>query len=72
MFLRGRKLDIVLVFISPSYCKMPKTIRLNATHYFIMKFTNKGELQKIASDHLPDFDLTDFIKCYKDYIRQPY
>ena len=43
LFLRGRKLNISLVFISQSYFKMPKTIRLNATH-FIMKISYKREL----------------------------
>ena len=42
LFLRGRKLNISLVFISQSYFKVPKTRRLNATHYFIMKIHNKG------------------------------
>ena len=41
LFLRGRKLNISLVFVSQSYFKKPKTIRLNATHYFIMKIPNK-------------------------------
>ena len=41
LFLRGRKLNISLIFISQSYFKVPKTIRLNATHYFIMKIPNK-------------------------------
>ena len=41
LFLRGRKLNILLVFISQSYLKVPKTIRLNATHCFIMKPPNK-------------------------------
>ena len=45
LFLRGRKLNIPLVFISQSYFKVPKTIRLNATHYFIIKIPNKRELQ---------------------------
>ena len=45
LFLRGRKLNISLVFISQSYFKVPKTIRLNATHYFIMKIPNRSELQ---------------------------
>ena len=44
LFLRGRKLNIPLVFISQSYFKMPNTIRLNATHYFIMKICNEREL----------------------------
>ena len=45
LFLRGRKLNIPLVFISQSYFKVPKTIRLNATHYFIIKIPNRRELQ---------------------------
>ena len=44
LFLRGRKLNNLLVFISQSYFKVPKTIRLNATHCFIMKISNKREL----------------------------
>ena len=40
LFLRGRKLNISLVFISQSYFKESKTIRLNATHYFTMKIRN--------------------------------
>ena len=45
LFLRRRQLNILLVFISQSYFKVPKTIRLNATYYFIMKIPNKRELQ---------------------------
>ena len=51
LFLRGRKLNISLVFISQSFFKVPKTVRLNATHYFIMKISNKRELKQIASNH---------------------
>ena len=72
LFLRGRKLNISLVFISQSYFKVPKTIRLNATHYFIMKIPNKRELQQIASNHSSDIDFKDFMKLYKDYTREPY
>ena len=50
-FLRGTKLNISLVFISKSCFKVPKSIRLNTTHYFIMKTLNKKELQQIASNH---------------------
>ena len=71
LFLRGRKLNISLVFISQSYFKVPKTIRLNATHYFIMKIPNKRELQQIASNHSSDIDFKDFMKLYKDYAKEP-
>ena len=43
LFLRGGKLNIPCVFISQSYFKVPKTIRLNVTHCFIMKIPNKSE-----------------------------
>ena len=72
LFLRGRKLNISLVFISQSYFKVPKTIRLNATHYFIMKIPNKRELQQIASNHSSDIDFKDFMKLYKEYNKEPY
>ena len=50
LFLRGREFNILFVFISQSYIKVPKTIRLNATYYFIMKIPNKRELQQITSN----------------------
>ena len=51
---------------------MPKTIKLKARHYFIMKIPNKRELQQIASNHLSDIDFKDFMKLYKDYTKEPY
>ena len=71
MFLRGRKLNISLVFISQSYFKGPKTVRLNAAHYFIMKIPNKRELQQIASNQSSDIDVKDFMKLYKDCTKEP-
>ena len=51
--------------------KVPKTIELNATHYFIMKIPNKRELQEIVSNHLSHIDFRDFMKLYKDYTKEP-
>ena len=51
LFIRGRKLNISLVFITQSYFKVPKDVRLNTTHFFIMKIPNKRELQQIAINH---------------------
>ena len=50
LFLRGRKLNISLVFMSQSYFKVPKTIRVNATHYFTIKIFNKTYFQQIVSN----------------------
>ena len=70
LILRRRKLNILFVFISQSYFKVPKTIRLHATHYFIIKIPNKGEIQEIASNYLSDINFKDFIKLYKDYTKE--
>ena len=48
LFIRGRNLNISLVFITQSYFKVPKDIRLNTTHVFIAKISNKRELREIA------------------------
>ena len=34
LFIRGRKLNISIVFITQSYFKVPKDVRLNSTHFF--------------------------------------
>ena len=49
---------------------MPKTTRLNATHYFIMKNPNKKELQQIVSTHSSEIDFKDFMKLYKEYTKE--
>ena len=67
LFIRGRKLNISLVFIAQSYFKVPKDVRLNSTHFFIMKIPNKRELQQTALNHSSDIDFIDFIKIYKKF-----
>ena len=51
---------------------MAKTIRQNATQYFIMTIPNRKEIQKIASSHLPDIDFKDLMKRSKAYTKEPY
>ena len=48
LFIRGRKLNISLVFMTQSYFKVPKDVRLNTSHFFIAKIPNKKELQQIV------------------------
>ena len=60
LFTRCRKLNISLAFISQSYFKTPKGVRLNSTHYLIMKIHSKKELQNIAYDNSGDIDFKDF------------
>ena len=56
MVIRCRKLNILLVFITQSYFSVPKDVRLNSTHYLIMKISNKRELQNIAINHSANID----------------
>ena len=64
LFIRGRKLNISLVFITQSYFKVPKDVRLNSTHFFVL---NKRKLQQIALNHSSDINSKDFIKIYKKW-----
>ena len=72
LFIRGRKLNISIVFITQSYFKVTKDVRLNSTHFFIVKIPNKRELQQIALNHSSDIDFKDFMNIYKKYTNEPY
>ena len=72
LFIRCRKLNISLVFITQSYFSVPKDVRLNSTHYLIMRIINKKELQNIAINHSTEIDYKDFMKVYRECTRKPY
>ena len=72
LLIRGRKLNICLVFITQSYFAVSKNIRLNSTHYFIMKIPNQRELQQTAYNHSSDIDFKDFINLHKKCTAKPY
>ena len=71
-FIRSRKLNISLAFIWQSYFAVPEKIRLNSTHYFILKIPNKQEFQQIATNHLSDNDFQDFMNLYKKCTEKSY
>ena len=72
LFIRGRKLNISLVFITQSYFKVPKDVRLNTSHFFIAKIPNKRELQQIVINHSSDINTKDFANICKKYTDEPY
>ena len=72
LFIRCRKLNISLVFITQSYFSVPKDVRLNSTHYFIMKINNRKELQNIAKNHSVHIDYQDFMKIFRECTKEPY
>ena len=72
LFIRGRKLNISLVFITQSYFKVPRDVRLNTTHFFILKIPNKRELQQIAINRSSDISTKDFTNIYRKCTVEPY
>ena len=72
LFKRGRKSSIFLVFITQSYFKIPKDVRLNSTHFFILKILNKIELQQILLNDPSGINSKDVIKIYKKCTAERY
>ena len=72
LFIRCRKLNISLVFITKSYFSVPKETRLNSRHYLIMKINNRKDLQQIAIDHSADIDYKDFIRSTETVQKNPF
>ena len=74
LFIRCRKLNISLAFITQSYFSVPKDVRLNLRHNLnlIMKINNKRELQNIARNHTSDIDYKYFMKNYRECTKEPF
>ena len=72
LFIRGKKLNISLAFITQSYFKVPKDVRLNTTHFFITKISNKRELQQIAINHSSDINPKYFVNIYRECTVEPF
>ena len=70
LFIRCRKFYLFLLL--NLYFSGPKDVRLNSTHYFIMKINNKRELQNIAINRSANFDYQDFIKIYRKCTKETY
>ena len=64
LFIRCRKLNISIIFITQSYFRAPKDARLNSTHYILMKISNKKELKSMAEENSGHLDFKDFLKIY--------
>ena len=67
LFIKGRKVNISLMFITQSYFKVAKYVRLNCAHIFIMKIPNNRELKQTPINHSSDVDFKDFMKAYKKW-----
>ena len=72
LLIRGRELNTSLVFITQSYFKVPKDVRLNTRRFFIAKIPNKNELQQVAITHSSDISTKDFANMYRKCTAEPY
>ena len=72
LFIRCRKLNISLIFITQSCYSLPKDVRLSSTHYLIMKIHDGRELQNIANNHSADIDYKDIVKIYRNCTNEPF
>ena len=72
LFYRGRKMNISIVFITPSYFRALKDATLNSTHYLLMKIGNKKELRSIAEEKSGDANYKEFLKMYNYCTKEPY
>ena len=72
LFIRERKLNIYLVYITQSYFKVPKNVRLNTTHFFIAKIPNNRGIKEIARNDSSDIVTKDFGDIYRKCTVEPY
>ena len=72
LFIRCRKLNSSLCFLTQSYFSVPKDVRLNCTHYILFKLNNRRKLQNIVINHSADIDYKDFIKTYRVCTKEPF
>ena len=72
LFIRGRKQNISLAFITQSHFKVPKDVRMNSTHFFTSKSLSKRELQQISINHSSDISTEDFVNIYRNCTAKPY
>ena len=72
LFIRCRKLNISIVFITQSYFRTPKDARLNSTHYILMKISNKKELKSMTEENSGHLDFKDLLRIYNYCTNEPY
>ena len=72
LFIRCRKLNISIVFITQSHFRTPKDARLNSPHYILMKIGNKKELKSIAEENSGHLDFKEFLKIYNYCTKEAY
>lgn len=72
LFIRGRKKNASIIYLSQSYFKIPKTIRINSTYFILNKIPTNKELRQIADDHAVGIDFKKFKEIYEGATEGPH
>jgi hypothetical protein len=65
-FIRGRKKHISMMYLTQSYYKCPKTIRLNSNYIILKKLSSKRDLKNVLDDNALGVDLKELEKIYSN------
>ena len=73
MFIRGRKIagGISIMYLTQSYFKVPKTIRINCTYIILKKLASTRDLNLILSDYNLGVSKDTLLELYKYCTREP-
>jgi hypothetical protein len=69
-FIRGRKRNVSSVYISQSYFKTPKIIRLQCGYYLFKKQANKRDLSCILRESMLPYSVNELISMYSQATRK--
>jgi hypothetical protein len=72
LFIRGRKKHTSIIYLSQSYFKTPKIVRLNSEYFALFNICDKKELRSIADTHSTKISYDSFMNLYKQCMREKY
>ena len=72
LFIRGRKKNCSLIYLTQSYFSTPKDIRLQCNYFVFYSISNERELSDIQRDHCLDIDKKTFKAYFKEATSEPY
>lgn len=72
LFIRGRKRNASIIYISQSYFSTPKLVRLNSNYIVLFNVNNKREVLKISKTHATRIDTKEFMNIYKSIMKEPH
>jgi hypothetical protein len=72
LFIRSRKKNCSLIYLTQSYFSTPKDIRLQCNYFILYNISNERELTEIQRDHCLDVDKETFKKYFNKATSEPY